>query len=290
MQVSYLGGPTVRAPAGLSLLEVSRVCEVPHASLCGGRGRCGACRVRVVDGERWLAPPGPVERETRDRLGLDDGVRLACQCVPTGSPLTIERLADPFEAPTSLRLDLAEGGRRLDAVVVAARVRGAERQAASHPVHDVLLALERRLGALRDALEGAGARVTPVAGEGLVAVLPGHVRAACSAQAVLDAVAPLVARKPDSHAAADGLEVRVVLHRGPVLVSDTPGGDPVLAGSTVDGALGLLAADLPADALVVSTAVGEGLVLPPGAAVVAPGGPDGSGVTSTPELAEAVAR
>ena len=54
VRVSYLDGPDVWAPKGLTLLEVSRLRGVPHASLCGGRGRCTTCRVIVSKGTAQL--------------------------------------------------------------------------------------------------------------------------------------------------------------------------------------------------------------------------------------------
>ena len=57
--VTYTDGPRVSAPRGLSLLEISRLNNIPHASVCGGRARCSTCRVRVVEG---LADQPPARR------------------------------------------------------------------------------------------------------------------------------------------------------------------------------------------------------------------------------------
>ena len=50
VRVSYLDGPTVNAVVGKTLLEISRSAGISHASVCGGRGRCSTCRVRVETG------------------------------------------------------------------------------------------------------------------------------------------------------------------------------------------------------------------------------------------------
>lgn len=50
IRVLYPAGRVVTVPAGFSVLEASRVAGIPHASVCGGRGRCSTCRVRVVRG------------------------------------------------------------------------------------------------------------------------------------------------------------------------------------------------------------------------------------------------
>ena len=35
-----------RSPVGFTILDASRTAGIPHASVCGGRGRCSTCRVR----------------------------------------------------------------------------------------------------------------------------------------------------------------------------------------------------------------------------------------------------
>ena len=41
------GGLRANGRYGLSVLEISRLNDVPHAHVCSGRGRCGTCRVRI---------------------------------------------------------------------------------------------------------------------------------------------------------------------------------------------------------------------------------------------------
>src|SRR5262249_7926514 len=50
IRVSYPGERAVTVPVGFTILEASRIAGVPHASVCGGRGRCSTCRVRIVLG------------------------------------------------------------------------------------------------------------------------------------------------------------------------------------------------------------------------------------------------
>jgi adenylate cyclase len=89
----HAGGPQLAASRGLSLLEIDRQQGMPHASLCSGRGRCGTCRVRVLDGIENLSPPGAAETETLGRLHLGGSdVRLVCQAVLVGPRVSIQRL------------------------------------------------------------------------------------------------------------------------------------------------------------------------------------------------------
>jgi adenylate cyclase len=50
IRITYPDGREVVVPAGLTVLEASRHARIPHASVCGGRGRCSTCRIRVVGG------------------------------------------------------------------------------------------------------------------------------------------------------------------------------------------------------------------------------------------------
>ncbi len=97
--VGYVGGPTVSAARGLSILEISRQSDIPHASACSGRGRCGTCRVRVVAGLDQLSPIAAREAGTLARIGTTEGdIRLACQALLIGrGRVTVERLV-PAEA------------------------------------------------------------------------------------------------------------------------------------------------------------------------------------------------
>jgi adenylate cyclase len=106
VQVSYVDGPTVAVPRGMTLLEVSRANGVPHASLCGGRSRCTTCRVRVEKGQEELGPPGRAEAVALRSIEAAPNVRLACQIRPTQS-LTVSVLLRPDTAIPSV-LDFLE--------------------------------------------------------------------------------------------------------------------------------------------------------------------------------------
>ena len=76
LAVTYLpSDTTVHVPAGTSLFNAAHWAGLPIDSTCGGRGTCGKCGVRVLQGkaERTLAD----YRHLSDRL--DDGWRLSCQ-------------------------------------------------------------------------------------------------------------------------------------------------------------------------------------------------------------------
>jgi adenylate cyclase len=57
VRISYPDGREVLVPVGFTILEASRFAGIPHASVCGGRGRCSTCRVRVIRGAESLPRP-----------------------------------------------------------------------------------------------------------------------------------------------------------------------------------------------------------------------------------------
>jgi adenylate cyclase len=91
LTIAYTGGPKVQSAIDPTLLEISRANGVAHASACGGRARCGTCRVRIDEGASSLPPPGFAERFTLARVKAPDNARLACQIRPRGS-LSVTRL------------------------------------------------------------------------------------------------------------------------------------------------------------------------------------------------------
>ncbi|MFH0728531.1 MAG: ASKHA domain-containing protein [Pseudomonadota bacterium] len=67
---TLMGAARLRSYAGKSSIEAP----------CGGKGRCGQCRVRVLDGR--TNSPTASEKRLLSPEALSGGMRLACQCVP----------------------------------------------------------------------------------------------------------------------------------------------------------------------------------------------------------------
>ncbi|KPA23648.1 2Fe-2S ferredoxin-5 [Shimia sp. SK013] len=111
-QVTYRGArtETFEAEAGLTLLEAARNNNLPHASVCRGRGRCGTCRVTVFAGAENLAPPTDMEAKVLAHWNAGPNERLACQIKPTGGALEVERVIEPDYS----NLDYSEKRRPLE--------------------------------------------------------------------------------------------------------------------------------------------------------------------------------
>ena len=85
VRITYPDGREVHVPRGFSVLEASRFAAIPHASVCGGRGRCSTCRTRISSGFSAFPPPSAAEQRVLDRVGAPPSVRLACQLRPLGN-------------------------------------------------------------------------------------------------------------------------------------------------------------------------------------------------------------
>jgi uncharacterized 2Fe-2S/4Fe-4S cluster protein (DUF4445 family) len=80
-------GRTVDADPGESLWGAAIRAGVPLASICGGQGTCGKCRVRIVRGQ--VSPASEAEHELLTSDERAAGFRLACETRALG-PLVIE--------------------------------------------------------------------------------------------------------------------------------------------------------------------------------------------------------
>jgi len=82
IQISYPEGKISKIFPGMSILEASIDAGIPHAHVCGGRGRCSTCRIRVDKGLDQLEPPRQKEKRVLRGIGAPENVRLACQAFP----------------------------------------------------------------------------------------------------------------------------------------------------------------------------------------------------------------
>jgi adenylate cyclase len=95
VMVSYDGGLTAIGRVGMSVLEVSRANDIPHACVCSGRGRCGTCGI-IVPADADLDPPAEAELATLRRVEAPGDARLACQAHLLGRPVSVRRVCPAF--------------------------------------------------------------------------------------------------------------------------------------------------------------------------------------------------
>lgn len=82
VHLTYPGGHVTQIKPGITVLEASNEAGIPHASVCGGRGRCSTCRIRLGKGREQVAPADADELKVLKRIGATDHIRLACKLRP----------------------------------------------------------------------------------------------------------------------------------------------------------------------------------------------------------------
>ena len=170
VQVSYPGGERVTITKGTTVLEASGQHKIPHASVCGGRGRCSTCRVKVNRGLVSLSPPSAAEAVVLERINAAADVRLACQIRPE-EDLTVIPLLSPATSAKSVgpEPDYMQGQER-EIVVLFADLRGFTAISEQKLPYDVVFMLNRYFAAAGAAVEDAGGYVDKFIGDGVMAL------------------------------------------------------------------------------------------------------------------------
>ncbi|HEX9559719.1 MAG TPA: ASKHA domain-containing protein [Candidatus Dormibacteraeota bacterium] len=177
---------TTRVPPGTTLFSAAHWIGLPIDSTCGGRGTCGKCKVRVLEGASEVTT---ADHRLLRKDEVENGWRLSCQAriyedmtcevpqllrVPKAATMGLSRLViiDPNVRKVYLELtepDLHD--QRSDVTRL--------RDALSAEGHDMAASIPV-LRTLPKTLREAGFKVTAVlAGEHLVAVEPGDTTEEC---------------------------------------------------------------------------------------------------------------
>ncbi len=212
---------------GLTILEMSRIAGIPHASVCGGRGRCSTCRVRIGGEDRARLPPASAEEQkVLARVGAPDTVRLACQLRPPPGHYRVTPLLPASAGPVEAyrRQPQAHGGEHYVAILFA-DIRGFTSISEGKLPYDVVFLLNRYFRATGQAIEAAGGRVDKFIGDGVMAIfgLNGEPRTAC--RQALQAARLMALALDDLNEAMSGdlelpLRIGIGLHAGPAIVGE----------------------------------------------------------------------
>lgn len=222
VRITYPGGRVVTVPLGLTVLDASRASGIAHASVCGGRGRCSTCRVRVTHGLEHLPPPRESEHRVLARVGAAPDVRLACQTRPTRDLAVMPLLAPSITPGQALHTDVRQG-HESEIVVLFADLRGFTRMAEHKLPYDVVFVLNRYFETVGTAITRAGGVTNQFTGDGVMALFgleegaaAGCRQAVVAARAMVQGMAALNA---DLAGELPGpLRIGIGIHAGPAVV------------------------------------------------------------------------
>jgi adenylate cyclase len=181
---------TIRVPRGFSVLEASLVNNIPHAHVCGGRGRCSTCRIRILGDVSELPAPGAAERAVLERVHAAPGVRLACQLRPTSDIAFVPMISPNATTVDAYRTGSAYSGVERYVVIMFVDMRGSSRLAEGRLPFDTVFVINQFLNTVSGAVLSAGGEPNQILGDGLLALfgMGGRPEAACR-QAIAACVA-----------------------------------------------------------------------------------------------------
>jgi len=226
VNITYPGGRVVRVPVGYAVLDASRRASIPHAAICGGRGRCTTCRVRVLRGVDTLPPPSASEQASLTRLHAGPSVRLACQLHPRSDTAVLPLLPPDIGARESRRRDYSEASdiERFVAIMFV-DIRRSTALVEKRLPYDVVFLLNHFFDAVAGAVVDAGGMPNQFVGDGMMAIFGIHAEPheACSqalvaAQLIHSRLADLNRTLADE--LPEPIAIGVGLHAGSVILGE----------------------------------------------------------------------
>jgi len=223
IRIAYPNGREVSVPRNFSVLEASRFGNIPHASICGGRGRCSTCRVRVTHGFSALPVASAAEQKVLHRVGAPPNVRLACQLRPTRDLSIVPLLPASAQARDGYAQPSYLAGQERTIAVLFADIRTFTAIAEQKLPYDLVFLLNSYFEAAGEAIVSAGGIVDKFIGDGVMALFgvesgpeEGSRQALAAAKAMAEQVDALSQRLAEELAAP--LKIGIGIHCGPAVV------------------------------------------------------------------------
>jgi len=223
IRITYPGGREIQVPRGFSVLEASRFAGIPHTSVCGGRGRCSTCRIRVSGGLSKQPPPSAAEQRVLQRVGAPPNVRLACQLRP------VENLSITPLVPAAAYITAGYAqpsylaGQERSIAVLFADLRTFTGIAERKLPYDLVFLLNSYFDAVGQSITGAGGFVDKFIGDGVMALfgvetgpMDGCRKALDSARRMVDHVEAL--SRALAGELTEPLKIGIGIHCGPAVV------------------------------------------------------------------------
>jgi adenylate cyclase len=225
VRLTYPGGRRVLATPGMTILDASRSAGIPHASLCGGRGRCSTCRSRIGPASARVPQPTPEEERVLKRLGAAPNVRLACQLRPTADLTIIPLLPPTIQSAESVLRPASARASEQEIAILFADIRGYTKFSEHRLPYDVVFVMNEYFRHMGEAVEASGGHLDKFIGDGVMALFGVGTDPARGCRQALDgAVAMAQALDELNRALAtdltEPLRIGIGVHMGPVIVGE----------------------------------------------------------------------
>lgn len=246
--ISYADGRKVAMEPGSSVLDASRRIGMPHASVCGGRGRCSTCRVHISEGRENLPEPSAEESRVLQRVGASDATRLACQLRPTHDVSVTPLLAPDATAKDGHRRSAISQGAEREVAILFADIRAFTAFSEKKLPYDVVFVLNQYFRTMGEAVERAGGQLDKFIGDGVMALFGIETDTQAGCRAALEAARRMAVGLKElnenlKNDLPEPLRIGIGIHVGSVIVGDmgyagarsvTAIGDPVNTASRLE--------------------------------------------------------
>lgn len=225
ISIEYPNDRTVRAVNGVNILDASNENNIPHASVCGGRGRCSTCRIRVVSGEEGLSQPSAEELRVLERVGAPPHVRLACQAIPSTDVSVVPLLPPNATVRDSRRRSPDLAGQERDIAILFADLRSFTQFSEKKLPYDVVFVLNRYFAHMGEAVEASGGHLDKFIGDGVMALFGTKTDIRTGARQAMHAAQEMSIKLMDlNEQLKDELEeplrIGIGIHVGPAIIGE----------------------------------------------------------------------
>ena len=225
VRLTYPGGRVAQITPGISVLEASREAGIEHASVCGGRGRCSTCRIRLGEGREHVEPAGADEQKILKRVGVPENVRLACQLRPT-KDLEVIPLLPPNATPKdAYRKPAHLQGSEREVAILFADIRKFTQFSENKLPYDVVFVLNRYFRAMGEVVDETGGELDKFIGDGVMALFGVQSGLAEGCRQALGAAAEMSValqhlNQQLRHDLDEPLRMGIGIHAGPAIVGE----------------------------------------------------------------------
>lgn len=223
--IAYLEGPKVVVNKGGTILEASQAAGVPHASVCGGRGRCSTCRVQIIESAVPISPPLEAESRVLERIRAPEDVRLACQLRPEGNIKVHRLLPSDVTVKTAQVVSPWSNGREKTVTVMFVDLRDFTKMTETRLPFDVVYLINQFSKAMGEVVEHQGGRIDKFLGDGFMALFGVDSDIRPAAEGALSSAGEMIGRLRTLNEQLAGelddpLRMGIGLHTGTVILGE----------------------------------------------------------------------